>query len=562
MKENYINQLYTSEGEALCGVAWNVYPRPQMRRDTWMCLNGEWDFEHLGKRSKIVVPFCPESLLSGYEGEISYGDVMTYRRKFTVPENMMGRRVLLCFGAVSRECEVFVNGNKVCESNNAYLPFSADITDALTSGENTLTVNVSNDLSPVYPYGKQKIRRGGMWYTPSSGIWQTVWLESVPKEHIESIKITPDMRGATIEIVGALSGVAVCDGREYEISGGKVRIEPDDAQLWSPEHPTLYDVTIKCGEDEVRSYFALRELSVKEVGGTQRLCLNGVPYFFCGLLDQGYFSDGIYTPASPSVYTDDILKMKSLGFNTLRKHIKIEPEIFYYECDRLGMVVFQDMVNNGKYRFVHDTLLPTVFSKSRRDEKMNKDARTREVFIESTRRAVNALYSHPCICLWTIFNEGWGQFCADEMYAQIKKLDGTRFVDATSGWFWQKGSDVVSLHTYFGKLCLDKDKSRPQILSEFGGYVYKSDEHSFNTKKTYGYKIFKKPSDFISALRGVYENEIIPLAKAGLCAAIYTQLSDVEDETNGILTYDRKIMKVEPSDLCDVISKLCDAVRE
>ena len=250
--------------------------------------------------------------------------------------------------------------------------------------------------------------------------------------------------------------------------------------------------------------------------------------------------------------------MKSLGFNTLRKHIKIEPELFYYDCDRLGMIVFQDMVNNGEYRFLRDTLLPTVRLLSRSDARMNPDPETRRIFLDSMERTVKQLQNHPCICLWTIFNEGWGQFCADEAYDRLKALDGTRLIDSTSGWFHQKKSDVDSLHIYFTAPRLGKQRL-PQLLSEFGGYVQKLPAHSFNTEKTYGYRILPTRESFVDALRKLYAS-LIPLAKKGLCGAIYTQVSDVEDETNGLLTFDRAVQKVRPEELKDLSEALKDAV--
>lgn len=550
----------TEAGENISKTPWDVYPRPQMRRRDWLCLNGEWDFEKSGVKSKILVPFCPESLLSGFDGEVKYGEKMTYRRTFITPTEWRGKRIILRFGAVSRECKVFVNGAKVAESDNAYLPFSADITDALTGGENTLKVDVTNDLSPDHPYGKQKIKRGGMWYTPSSGIWQTVWLEPVPEKYIEKIEIACDARGADVSLVGATDGVAVCDGIEYLIKDGKVRIEPREPKLWSPDDPHLYDVKIKCGEDEVESYFALREVTVEKIGGVPRICLNGKPYFMNGLLDQGYFSDGIYTPASPELYGSDIEKMKSLGFNTLRKHIKIEPEQFYYECDRRGMIVFQDMVNAGEYSFFRDTVLPTLGVTRINDAKKNKSAAARENFISAMERTVRHLSSHPSILLWTIFNEGWGQFSADEMYDRVRVIDGSRLIDATSGWFHQKKTDVDSLHIYFKKLRLGRRRDLPQMITEFGGYVYKVKDHSFNIRNTYGYRIFSSREEYVKAMKTLYATEVLPLAKAGLCGAILTQVSDVEDETNGILTYDRKIMKISPGDGFDISKKFQSAV--
>jgi len=559
-RSDNFRRLLTEAGENISKTPWDVYPRPQMRRRDWLCLNGEWDFETGGVKSKILVPFCPESLLSGFDGEVKYGEKMTYRRTFSVPTEWRGKRLILNFGAVSRACEVRINGAKVAENDNAYLPFSADITDALAGGENLLEVDVTNDLSPDHPYGKQKIARGGMWYTPSSGIWQTVWLEPVPEKYIEEINIACDARGADISVRGATDGVAVCDGIECEIKDGKVRVEPREPKFWSPESPHLYGVTLKCGEDEIETYFALRTVTVGNVGGVPRILLNGEPYFFNGLLDQGYFSDGIYTPASPELYGDDIEKMKSLGFNTLRKHIKIEPEQFYYECDRRGMIVFQDMVNAGKYSFFTDTVLPTLGFSIKNDATKNKSAASRENFIAAAERTVRHLYNHPCILLWTIFNEGWGQFSADEMYGRVRAIDTSRLIDATSGWFHQRKTDVDSLHIYFKKLRLGRRRELPQLISEFGGYVYKVKDHSFNLKKTYGYKIFSSREEYVRAMMALYFSEVLPLAKAGLSGAILTQVSDVEDETNGILTYDRKVMKITPLDGFDISKELQSAV--
>ncbi|MBO4216899.1 MAG: glycoside hydrolase family 2 [Clostridia bacterium] len=561
MKRAVYKRLTTAPGESLAETPWNEYPRPQAERSEWLCLNGKWRFSAgSGEKCVITVPFCPESLLSGYSGAIEYGDVMRYEREFAVPDGWLGKRILLHFGAVSRHCEVRINGKRVAEHNNAYLPFSADITDALTGGENTIAVDASNDLSPRYPYGKQRKDRGGMWYTPVSGIWQTVWLEPVPEKHIERLIIKTDGSGADITAVGADGGVILCEGKTYPMKNGFARVEPEEPELWSPETPRLYRFTVKTDNDEVKSYFALRTLSTASFGGILRLCLNGKPYFFHGLLDQGYFSDGLYTPASPDLYINDISTVKSLGFNTLRKHIKIEPERFYYECDRLGMIVFQDMVNNGKYRFWHDTVLPTVLKKHTDCRKNNRDEETRAEFITSMEKTAELLSGHPSVCGWTIFNEGWGQFDADAAYEKLKSIDKSRFVDATSGWFHGSKSDVDSLHIYFGRLHLGKEKEKPQVLSEFGGYVYKLKEHSFNLKKTYGYKIFKTREKFADSLRSVYIEEIIPLAEKGLCASVYTQVSDVEDETNGILTFDRKVCKITPSELSGIAEELQRAV--
>ncbi|MBQ7670411.1 MAG: glycoside hydrolase family 2 [Clostridia bacterium] len=562
IKDVFIKELYTAEGENRSPDSGKCYPRPQMRRREWTSLDGEWTLEAEGGTGKINVPFCPESLLSGFEHPVRYGETLRYTRRFSVPESWRGMRIIIHFGAVSRRAEVFVNGKGVAEHNNAYLPFSADVTDALAEGENVLAVEAVNDLSTKYPYGKQKIVRGGMWYTPVSGIWQSVWIEPVPERRIESLSVKCDMTGADIEVTGAAEGEVVCLGKRYPIEDGHARVEPDEIKLWSPESPYLYGFTVKCGGDEVESYFALRTLTVENIGGVMRLCLNGKPYFFHGLLDQGYFSDGIYTPATPAMFEKDILAMKSLGFNTLRKHIKIEPEQFYYDCDRLGMIVFQDMVNNGRYRFFHDTALPTLGVRSLSDKKTNRDEETRREFLSSMEKTVRHLSNHASICLWTIFNEGWGQFDADGAYEKLRALDPSRFIDSASGWFTASKTDVDSGHIYFGKLKLGKRREKPQILSEFGGYVWKDPEHSFNLRKTYGYKIFDSREDFAAAFRKVYLDEVVPLAREGLCASVWTQVSDVEDETNGIFTYDRKVLKLTPEEANDIGEALQKAVSE
>ena len=335
----------------------------------------------------------------------------------------------------------------------------------------------------------------------------------------------------------------------------------EDPSYWSPEHPHLYRFSVTAGEDRVESYFALRTLTIERRGGKPRLCLNGKPYFFHGLLDQGYWSDGLYTPAAPEGYADDIRAMKALGFNMLRKHIKIEPEQFYYDCDRLGMIVFQDMVNCGEYHFLRDTILPTAGWKPLNDARLNRDQAARENFLKTMDETVRLLGNHPCICLWTIFNEGWGQFRADDAFRRLKALDGTRFVDSTSGWFARKLSDVESLHIYFKKLRTGK-QDRPQFLSEFGGWSLKIPEHSFNLEKTYGYKKYEDRETFVHDLKALYLEEVLPLISRGLCATVYTQVSDVEDETNGLLTFDRKEAKVTPEEFRDISDRLCKAIKE
>ena len=555
-----MQQLYTSAGETLCGIPWNVYPRPQLVRREWLCLNGEWDFSHGGTKAKIRVPFCPESLLSGLSLKMEYGREMVYSRRFTLPGEWQGNRILLRFGAVSRKAVIRVNGTEAASHEESYLPFCADITDLVRPGENELSVTAVNDLSHRHPWGKQKENRGGMWYTPVSGIWQTVWLEPVPQQYIRSLAVRTGPDYAEITVEGVAEGTVELDGAQYSLAGGKARIGIADPVLWCPENPHLYRFSVSSGTDRVESYFALRTLSVKQVKGKPRLCLNGKPYFFHGLLDQGYWSDGLYTPASPAGYEADIQAMKALGFNMLRKHIKIEPEQFYYDCDRLGMIVFQDMVNCGEYRFFRDTLLPGAGFLSRKDSRLNRDPEARENFLSTMKATVMLLRNHPCICLWTVFNEGWGQFCADDAYRMLKSLDDTRFVDSTSGWFAQKESDVESLHIYFRKLQTGR-RNRPQFLSEFGGWSLKIPEHSYNLEQTYGYKKYTDRETFVRDLKALYLEQVLPLIPRGLCAAVYTQVSDVEDETNGLLTFDRKAAKVTPEEFRAVSGKLLQALQ-
>lgn len=566
-----LKNMLTPEGEALGdSQPHGFYPRPQLKRDSFLCLNGRWDFsvtdgeEPTEYKEKITVPFPPQSMLSGIGRRFKKGDVLHYRRTFTLPDGFARDCVILHIGATDQRAEVYLNGELLCENEGGYLPFSADMTDLLRE-ENTLYIKVfDNPLDTLLPYGKQREKRGGMWYTPISGIWQTVWVESVPKDFVRSLKIDADDRRAVIKIDGAQSGTLILHTEEGDneipFSDSVAEICPESPKLWSPESPYLYRFTIEADEDKVESYFALRKLETKEIGGVPRLCLNGKPYFFNGLLDQGYYSDGIYTPASAESYTRDILSMKLLGFNTLRKHIKLEPEIFYYECDRLGMVVFQDMVNNGHYSFMRDTALPTVGFKRLPCNLFHLGRRQREIFAREMEKTVAALYNHPSVCLWTIFNEGWGQFETDRMYDSLCALDQSRFIDSASGWFRPKKSDVISEHVYFKPVKLKVGK-KPLFLSEFGGYTYKCEGHSFNEQDTYGYRHFSDPDAFAEAVIKLYESEIIPAAKEGLCAAIYSQLSDVEDEVNGIVSYDRKVLKLTPEQMTPIAKALEEAVK-
>ncbi|MBQ8356337.1 MAG: glycoside hydrolase family 2 [Clostridia bacterium] len=568
MKQDRFVTLDTPE-TGLAGNGAPVYPRPQLRRDSFFSLDGIWNFSAEPRGAKpdfdkrIRVPFPPESALSGIHHVYPDGTELCYHRKFELPDGFCRGRVLLHIGAADQVAKVWLNGHFLGKHKGGYLPFTFDVTEHLHAGKNALFIRVTDELDKhILPWGKQKHERGGMWYTPVSGIWQTVWLESVPETYVKALDIKADAEGASVRAEGVDEGMLLVTTPEgmtcVKMRGGVARVALDTPRLWSPEDPYLYRFKLICGEDTVESYFACRTLSVGKVKGVPRLLLNGKPYFFHGLLDQGYFPDGIFTPAHPCRYEKDILFAKSLGFNTLRKHIKIEPEQFYYDCDRLGMVVFQDMVNNGHYSFLRDTALPTVGLKKRNDKKLHRDPAAREAFLTAMEESVRHLGNHPCICYWTIFNEGWGQFDGDAVYRQLRALDDTRFIDTASGWFETKESDVESPHIYFKPIKCRPDK-KPLVLSEFGGYSLAIDGHETCPGKAYGYRSFKDENAFCEALEELYRKEILPAARAGLSGAIYTQITDVEEEINGLLTYDRKHVKVDPANMQIIAKELMNA---
>lgn len=496
------------------------YPRPQMKRDAYLCLNGTWRFrmERRGKtcyEGTIIVPFPPESHLSGVEREIGKHDVMIYERTLTITPAMLGGRVLLHFGACDQRARVFINGTPVGEHVGGYLPFSFDVTELVREGENLFRVEAEDPLDKTLPYGKQSKKSHGMWYTKVSGIWQTVWLEWVPTDYIRSLRLTPDLCGVTVEVEGgANEKTLVLADKRYDFCGNKFRLDVDEPILWTPDHPHLYAFSIESGEDRVDSYFALRTFGVEERGGRAYLCLNGEPILCHGLLDQGYFPDGIFLPASPRGFTEDILRMKACGFRMLRKHIKLEPDLFYYDCDRLGMLVFQDMINSGAYSFLIDTALPTVGPRRGISHAASKARRA--AFEATARGMMDALYNHPSVVYYTIFNEGWGQFDARGQYEIYKNLDPTRVYDTTSGWFKVEATDVESDHVYFKKIALRPVKGKPMVLSEFGGYACPIEGHRFNTEKLYGYRICKDTDDFENALIALYEGEIMEAIKDGI----------------------------------------------
>ena len=547
--------------------SWNEYPRPGFKRESYLCLNGEWELSsHYDNKTEFIgninVPFTPETRLSGINREKKDGELYLYKKEVEFASDFNRGRVILHFGAVDQICRVFVNEKFVGGHIGGYLPFSFDITDYIVEGKNVIEVEVIDELDTELSYGKQRRDRGGMWYTPLTGIWQTVWCESVPREYIKGIRVTPSLNSVHID-VDAPEGekLLALDGKEYRFDGSSIDIEVENPINWTPDNPHLYDFTLTFGEDKIESYFALRTVSIEERNGKSFICLNGKPILCHGLLDQGYYSDGIYLPATPKGYEYDILTMKELGFNMLRKHIKIEPECFYYYCDKYGMLVFQDMVNSGTYHYFVDTILPNVGIKRWFDRGATKERS--EMFAREARATIDLLYNHPSVIYYTIFNEGWGQFEADRNYLELKAYDPSRVYDATSGWFWEKHSDVHSEHIYMRALKLKARQGRPLILSEFGGYCWKVMENSFNLDNTYSYKDFKSIEEFENAFIALYDEQVIPHIKSqGLCGLVYTQVSDVEDETNGLLTYDRQVLKVNVDKVKAMSDRLYKAFEE
>lgn len=551
--KNIHNELKMDTDEKKAGL--KEYPRPRLKRDSFINLNGKWD-------DGAVVPYPLGSVASGVKGKAA--KTYSYFREFEIPQGFIKDKVILNFGAVDQVCSVYVNDVCVGTHEGGYVPFSFDITKALmvkNTEKHIIRVEIEDKLSALYPYGKQRKKRGGMWYTPISGIWQTVWLESVSNDYVRDVEITPSLTGIdlNIESDSLWYEITVLDGKrevlKTESEYGELHLDIKNPHLWSPDDPHLYDLVIRTKNDEVKSYFGLRTIEIAELGGKQRILLNKRAFFFNGVLDQGYFPEGIYTPNSESVYEDDIKRLKNLGFNTIRKHIKVEPQCFYEACDRLGMLVLQDMVNNGEYNFFGHTAMPAIGVTKLDDTKRRVKDEVKNQFAISMEDTVTLLYSHPSVVYYTIFNEGWGQFEADAMYGWLKTLDKTRIVDSTSGWFWQHQSDVDSYHFYFKPITFEASK-RPVIVSECGGFSLKIKEHAYSKFSNYGYGKVKNKEELTKRITKLYEEEIIPQISKGLCGVIYTQAYDVEDETNGFYTYDRKVCKVNVTEMKRLSRKL------
>lgn len=551
------------------------YPRPQLRRQSCLNLNGIWEYaitktaeKPAAMQGEIIVPFSPETPLSGVGHILQPDEFLWYRRTVTLPEGFHSgsERLLLHFGAVDQCCTVWVNGQEAGAHTGGYLPFTLELTDLLPADTLTLELRVTDPTDTgCLSRGKQRLKNSGIWYTPQSGIWQTVWMECVPLNYLRSLRITPRPEARTVhlalnaenaaraEITVYKDGAAAAAGQTDASGEVTLSIPAEQLRLWSPEDPFLYDVTIRlAGGDTVESYFGMRSFGIgKDEKGLPRLLLNGKPYFQNGLLDQGYWSDGYYTAPSDEALIHDIAEMKRLGFNMLRKHIKAEPLRWYYHCDRLGMLVWQDMINGGGS---YSPLSIYVFSNLGLPVKDDRyryfsrtDAKGRAHYYEELEQLIDLLYNTVSLAMWVPFNEGWGQFDALKAVDFIRERDSTRPIDHASGWYDQGGGDIKSIHWYFRPYHHRQParEARPVCLTEYGGYNCAVPGHCWGEGAEFGYKKIADPAEFNRAFQKLMEEQILPAKENGLAAAVYTQVSDVEGERNGLLTYDRRVCKAE-----------------
>lgn len=560
------------------------YPRPQFKRNSYFNLNGVWQYAITQTptfpqrfQGEILVPYSPESKKSGVERQLRADEYLHYLKTFTLPENFNKGRVLLNVGACDQITKVYLNGIKVGENEGGYLPFTVDLTDALNDGENALAFTVTDDASSeIYGRGKQSYNRGGIWYTAVSGIWQTVWLESVAENYIKNCKLTPDYYSKTLKIAVNCAKevtVKVFDGPAGSNSSviaqgvtneGEITLDVSACKPWTTDDPQLYPITLSTEDDFVETYFGLRSFSVEQRRVGKVFATNGTPQFHNGLLDQGYWLEGIYTPPSNKAMYDEIKAVKDLGFNMLRKHIKTEPLLWYHYCNILGVLVWQDFINGGgAYSKFRINVCPFInLHINDRNYKRMKRANflSRQWFLTEGERLQDLLYNSVSVCLYTPFNEAWGQFDAVETVNYFKRRDGTRFYDHASGWQDKGGGDVKSRHIYFRKAKMRGDGKRVLALTEFGGYSFAVSGHVFSPK-AFGYKSFKDVQKLNSAYKNLYEKQIYPAVKrCGLSAVVYTQLTDVEEEINGIFTFDR-ILKLDAKLLRQINSGLYEVFK-
>ena len=542
------------------------YPRPSMVRERWMNLNGLWDYavRPVGEAEpekydgQILVPFPIESSLSGVQRSVSEKEAVWYRRTFMVPSDWKGERVLLHFGAVDYEAEVYVNGIKTGGHKGGFSGFMLDITPFLKKGVQEVAVRVWDPTDKgQQPRGKQTSMPGGIWYTSVTGIWQTVWIEPAGASRIEDLYTTPDIDNGLLDVCTSVEGAEPGDIVNIRLSdngkcvseaavsaGQEATLQVPDMKLWSPEDPFLYDLEvslIRQGRvlDNVQSYAAMRKISVKRTAGdAMRLQLNNRDYVFLGTLDQGWWPDGLYTAPTDEALVYDIEKTKELGFNTIRKHIKVEPERWYAHCDRLGMIVWQDMPSGGDSpQWIPDRWFD--------GQEVERTAADEAAYRNEWKAVIDGLRFHPCITMWIPFNEAWGQFKTVEIAGWTKAYDPSRLVDAASGGnHYQKAGDVMDIHAYPHPRIHTTDNSRPLIIGEFGGIGLALEGHLWQPDRNWGYVQYKT-SEEAAAEYERYAEMLRQLVIAGVSGAIYTQTTDVEIEVNGLMTYDREVVKMD-----------------
>jgi Beta-galactosidase/beta-glucuronidase len=555
------------------------YPRPIMERAEWQNLNGLWNYAILpaGKQTplsfdgKILVPFAVESSLSGVQKRVGKENELWYQREFTVPSKWKNNKVLLHFGAVDWKADVWVNNVKVGQHTGGYTPFSFDITPALVSGNNTLVVKVWDPTNEGYqPRGKQVNKPEGIWYTPVTGIWQTVWLEPVPEKYVENIKITPDIDKNTLTVEAFINAVIPASRVEVKVKEGSrvvaagqsinnlpVEVSmPGNAKLWSPENPNLYDVEIILWDgskqlDNVRSYAAMRKYSIKrDDKGIVRLQLNNKDLFQFGPLDQGWWPDGLYTAPTDEALEYDIVKTKDLGFNMIRKHVKVEPARWYTHCDRHGIIVWQDMPSGDRSP---EWQMRQYFTGTERLRSPESEANFRKEWKE----IMDYLYSYPSVGVWVPFNEAWGQFKTQEFAEWTKQYDPTRLVNPASGGNHYPVGDILDLHQYPAPQLYLYDGQRATVLGEYGGIGWANKEHLWEPNRNWGYVQFNSAQE-VTDEYVKYAEQLKQLIRQGFSAAVYTQTTDVEIEVNGLLTYDRALVKVDEQRVRKVNQEICN----